>query len=321
MASLVTRLGRSTERVGRVAFGCEQLGGHAWGDTHAKEICSAIEEAIAGGITLFDTADCYGLGESERRLGAAIARLRPQVCIATKFGVRFADGGGVFHDSSADWAVRAVEGSLSRLQVDVIDLFQVHYWDRVTPLRELFDALERLRECGKIRWFGITNHVPEPTLIAAYPGLVSVSLEYSLAERTNERLAQAVSADGLTFIGYGALGQGILSGKYDADSRFGADDRRAHPRYGKFHGAALARNLALVEVLRTQARQLEATPAQLAIAWALERLPECVVLVGIKRRQQVRDALAARDLKLTAAAREALESASAAIMDVGNSHD
>lgn len=321
MGSLFTRLGRSGERVSRIAFGCEQLGGHSWGDTDAAEICAAIEEAIAAGVNLFDTADCYGLGESERRLGRVIAQLRAKVHIATKFGVRFTERGQVFHDSSAAWAVRAVEGSLSRLRVDVIDLFQVHYWDRATPLCELFDALERLRESGKIRWFGISNHVPDPTLIASYPGLVSVSLEYSLVERTNEPVARALSASGLTFIGYGALGQGILSGKYDAGTRFGADDRRAHPRYTKFHGAALARNLALVEVLRAQARELGATPAQLAIAWALERLPECVLIVGIKRRQQVREALAAWDLKLAVATFEVLERATSTFMDSEGSDD
>lgn len=321
MGPITTHLGRSGERVSRVAFGCEQLGGHAWGDTDAKEICAAIEEAIAGGVTLFDTADCYGLGESERRLGRVIAPWRAQVFVATKFGVRLTDRGEVFHDSSPEWANHAVEGSLSRLQVDVIDLFQVHYWDRVTPLHELFDALERLRERGKIRWFGISNHVPERDVIAAYPGLVSVSLEYSLAERTHERVAQALSAGGLTFLGYGTLGQGMLSGKYDADSRFGADDRRALPRYTKFHGTALAMNLGLVEALREQARELGATPAQLAIAWALDRLPQCAVLVGIKRRQHVRDALAARDLQLTATTREALEGASAKIMNAHGSHD
>ena len=321
MGALITPLGRSGERVSRVAFGCEQLGGHAWGEIDAKEICAAIEEALGGGMTLFDTADCYGLGESERLLGQVIGQSRTQRFIASKFGVRFTESGKVYHDSSAEWAALAVEGSLSRLRVDVIDLFQVHYWDRVTPLDKVFDALERLRECGKIRWFGITNYMPAPALIAAYPGLVSVSLEYSLAERANEHAARALSAVGCTFIGYGTLGQGILSGKYDAGTRFGADDRRAHARYRKFHGPALDRNLALVEVLRAQARELDTTPAQLAIAWALDRLPQCVVLVGIKRRQQVRDALAAQDLKLTVAVRQALERASATSPDSGGSDD
>ncbi len=311
MTSDVTRLGRSAQVIGRVAFGCEQLGGYEWGPVDPAEIGAAIEAAVAMGVTLFDTADCYGRGESERRLGRILAPHREHVLIATKFGVRFSDSGRVWYDSSPAWARRALDESLARLQTEVIDLLQMHYWDGVTPLAELFECLEGLRERGKIRWYGVTNLPPQALRAAGYPGLVSASLEYSLVERTCERAAQQLRAAGLTFVAYGCLGQGILSGKYGADARFEAGDRRARPQYRNFHGARLRRNSRIVEVLKAEAAKLGASASQVAIAWVLRAIPESVAVVGIKRVGQLKDALQARRLELPRETVAALEAAAA----------
>jgi myo-inositol catabolism protein IolS len=298
VSSATTRLGRSGQLISRLAFGCEQLGGHEWGRVDPAEVGAAIELAIAEGITLFDTADCYARGESERRLGSALARHRDRVRIATKFGVRFTDSGSVWYDSSPQWAEAALEGSLRRLGTDRIDLLQIHYWDGVTPLEALFDTLESLRQREKIGWYGISNHVPERIAVAAYPGLVGVSLEYSLVERSHERDARRLSEAGLTFLAYGTLGQGLLSGNYGRDVRFGSGDRRARAEYRNFHGARLERNSSIVDILRSEARALGAAPAQLAIAWVLHTLPESLAIVGIKRSDQLRDALAGLRLQV-----------------------
>jgi aryl-alcohol dehydrogenase-like predicted oxidoreductase len=311
MESTMAPLGRSAQLVGRLAFGCEQLGGHAWGAIEPADIIAAIEEAVHAGVTLFDTADCYGHGESERRLGQALAPHRARVLIATKFGVRFNDAGGVWYDSSPQWARAALEESRRRLDTDVVDLLQVHYWDGVTPLTQLFEALERLREEHKIRWYGISNYAPDAALTAAFPGLVSASFEYSLVDRSHEWKARSLAAAGLTFLAYGTLGQGILSGAYGAQARFGDDDRRAHPRYHNFHGARLERNLRLLDVVREQAEQLGAPPSQLAIAWVLKSMPGSVALVGIKRVDQLRDALGALTLGIPQCVKAALDRVSA----------
>ena len=216
------------------------------------------------------------------------------------------------------WAEAALEASLRRLGTDRIDLLQMHYWDGVTSLEALFDALEGLRQRQRIRWYGTTNQVPESINTAAYPGLVSVSLEYSLVERAHEDAAQRLTAAGLTFLAYGTLGQGILSGHYGGDVRFGSGDRRARPQYRNFHGERLARNSRIVDVLRSQARALGASPGQLAIAWVLHRLPESVAIVGIKRPDQWRDALAALRVKLPRATLTALDEASGAGEAGGN---
>jgi myo-inositol catabolism protein IolS len=309
----VTRLGASSQVVNRVAFGCEQLGGYEWGAVDAGEIAAAIDAAVGMGVTLFDTADCYGRGESERRLGRILAPHRAQVMIATKFGVRFSDSGSVYYDSSPGWVRQALDDSLRRLQTEVVDLLQMHHWDGVTPLRELFDCLERLRERGKIRWYGVTNLPPEGLTAGTYPGLVSASLEYSLVERTHESTARQLCGRGVSFIAYGCLGQGILSGKYAADARFGAGDRRAHPRYHNFHGERLARNAAIVEVLKAEATKLGAVASQVAIAWVLHTIADSIALVGIKNRAQLLDALQGRQLELPAETVAALEAASAGL--------
>ena len=310
MSSDRTRLGQSSQLIGRVAFGCEQLGGYQWGAVDPAEIAAAIELAIAAGVTLFDTADCYGRGQSERRLGEILAPHRAHVVLATKFGVRFSDSGSVWHDSSPAWAERALDESLTRLNTDVIDLLQMHYWDGVTPLAELFERLERLRERGKIRWYGLSNLPAGTAPPVGYPGLVSASLEYSLVERTHERAARQLGGAGLTFLAYGTLGQGLLSGKYAADVRFAAGDRRARPSYRNFHGERLARNARIVEVVRRQAQTLGVPASVVAIAWVLQTLPASVALVGIKATAQLRDALHALTLRLPGETLAALDAAS-----------
>ncbi len=311
MNRAVIGLGSTGRVITRLAFGCEQLGGYEWGEVDPTEIGAAIEVAVARGVTLFDTADCYGRGESERRLGRLLAPHRDRVILATKFGVRFDNGGKVWYDSTPAWAELALDESLVRLGTESVDLLQMHYWDGITPLAALFDRLERLRERGKIRWYGITNHVPAESLPTGYPGFVSASLEFSLAAPAHETAARRFAAAGLTFIGYGTLGQGILSGKYQRATRFGADDRRSREQYRHFHGPGLRRNEAIVGVLREHAAILGATPSQLAIAWVLEVLPHSVALVGFKRTEQLLDALAALSLQLPDPTRLALARAAA----------
>jgi len=310
VTSDVTRLGRSPQAITRLAFGCEQLGGYEWGTMDPSEITAAIELGIEHGVTLFDTADCYGRGASERRLGRVLAPHRDRVVLATKFGVRFSDSGSVWYDSSPGWAAQALDASLARLGTEMVDLLQMHYWDGITPLRTLFDSLERLRERQKIRWYGITNQVPQELVPAGYPGFVSASLEYSLVERVHERAARQIAAAGLTFLAYGSLGQGILSGKYREGDRFAADDRRSRLRYRNFHGERRARNSRIVEVVIKQAQRLGASATQVAIAWVLHTVAGSVALVGIKRAEQLRDALGALRLNLPDDALAELDAAS-----------
>ena len=298
MVAADTHLGNSGLALKRLGFGCEQLGGYQWGSIDPVSIAAAVERAVDLGVGLFDTADCYGRGESERRLGRLLAPHRARVLLASKFGVRFDTAGEVYYDSSPAWAREALEGSLRRLRAECIDLYQMHYWDRRTALAELFDELERLREAGKLRWYGLSNYQDCAAVPSGYPGLVSASLEYSLVARRNESAARAFLSNGLSFLSYGSLGQGLLSGKYDRTTRFSPDDRRSRAAYGNFHGTRLARNLGILEVVRACARELEVSTVQVAVAWILHRLPGSIPLVGIKTSAQLLEVAAALQLRL-----------------------
>jgi myo-inositol catabolism protein IolS len=293
MAATFANLGRTGPLLLRLGFGCEQLGGYQWGETDRGELEAAVADAVAAGVQLFDTADCYGLGESERRLGRLLQAARHEVCIATKFGVRFDQGGKVFYDASPAWATQALEGSLRRLGCDYVDLYQLHYWDGRTPLDVLFEHLLRLRDAGKCRYVGVTNLAPSLLPSTAVADLTSVSVEYSLVAREHESAALEAIGRGLAVLSYGTLGQGVLSGRYAVDHEFPPNDRRGKPSYGNFHGDRALRNDAIVAVVRAAADDLRATPAQIALAWVLARLPGSIPLVGIKRPQQLRDALGA----------------------------
>ena len=303
-------LGRSPLQLQRVAFGCEQLGGYGWGEVDLAEISAAIEAALESGPVLFDTADCYGKGLSESRLGEALAPAGQHALVATKFGVRFAPDGTVFYDNSRAWAEIALAESLRRMHRERVDLYQVHYADTRTPLEATFEWLEQQRSAGRIRWYGVSNIAVTDEQARAFPGLASQSLEFSLANRRHETAALAAHGRGLSFIAYGVLAQGMLSGRYTDSTALAAGDRRQNPRYANFHGEKLQHNLALVEVLRTHAAQIGVTPAQLAIAWILTRLPHALALVGIKSRRQFSDAHAAQSLVVPLETQAALDAAS-----------
>jgi aryl-alcohol dehydrogenase-like predicted oxidoreductase len=287
------QLGGSPLTVSRLGFGCDPIGGHGWGPIDADEAAQAIRAAADWGVTLFVTADCYGLGASERLLGAALQGRRQDVVIASKFGVRIGNDGRSYYDNSPAWLDSALDASLARLRTDRIDLYQVHYWDRATPIGAIFDRLERKRDDGKIGYYGVTNiDLPDDAVDPIPPGLVSVSFEYSLANRQHEdRIRSAIDRLGLTFLSWGSLGQGVLTGKYDHHHRPGDGDRRNRPTYGNFHGRRFDRNLEIVDALRACGQDRARSPAQLAMRWILDRFDNAVVLAGIKSRAQLRENL------------------------------
>jgi myo-inositol catabolism protein IolS len=288
-------------KVSRLGLGCDQLGGHAWGVAEPVEMKRSVQSAVDLGVTLFDTADCYGRGQSESRLAEALGPRRKDVAIATKFGVRLDRTGVASRDNSAAWFERALAGSLRRLGTDYIDLYQVHYWDRTTPWPDILSRLERKREAGVIRWYGVSNELLDPHVSHSRPmGLVSCSFEFSLANRLNqERIESMRERWGVGFLSWGSLGQGVLSGKYDSIDGLGHEDRRRRPVYVNFHGERLDGNLRLVEKIREcSASYPGTTPAQIAIRWILNHFDFSVALVGAKTRAQVRENTAAVDLRL-----------------------
>ena len=269
--------------------GCP-LGGYGWGDTVRQDLIDAVRCAIENGINFFDTADTYGLGESERTLAEALGADSQRAVITTKFGVRI-ENGKTFYDNSRDYIFQAVEGSLKRLRRDCIDLYQVHYRDGKTPLTEVAEALEKLKEQGKIRYYGLSNiHKEDEAELKQFSTnpFVSFQDEYSLVCRKNERdMFTFRDRFGMTPFTWGSLGQGILSGKYDKNCKFDSNDRRSREIYVNFHGEKLLKNLEIVEVVKEIAAETGRSVSSVAIRWILDYLGDSVVIVGAKSPKQI----------------------------------
>ena len=297
-------LKNSDLRVSRICMGGCPLGGYGWGETQDRELTGAVRRALEVGITFFDTADTYGLGHSETLLGRALGADRSRVTVATKFGVRV-ENGRTFYDNSPRWLRQACRDSLQRLGTDYIDLYQIHYRDGVTPLEQVVEALEQLKAEGMIRYYGLSNiHGEDIRELRRFSGqFVSFQDEYSLACRKNEKDIRDFSRElSLTPMTWGSLGQGILTGKYDENSVFGADDRRSRPIYENFHGEKLRKNLRIVEVLKKIAAAHGRTAAETAVQFILDYIPGSVALCGAKRPEQVMGtadwSLSAQELQL-----------------------
>lgn len=283
-------LKNSDLKVSRLCMGGCPMGGYGWGKTDEEKLIDAVHTAMDQGINFFDTADTYGLGQSEITLGKALGNRRNDVAIATKFGVRVGDGKTVY-DNSPKWIREALEASLKRLGTDYVDLYQVHYRDDVTPISIVVEMLEGLKNQGYIRYYGLSNiHKEDIPEIKEFSGkFVSFQDEYSLACRKNETdMIEIAKTLGMTPLTWGSLGQGILTGKYTKDNiNFGADDRRSRNIYVNFHGEKFMKNLEIVEVLKKIAARHGKTVPSVALRFILDFLPGSVVLCGAKRPSQI----------------------------------
>ncbi len=280
-----------------IIFGCEQLGGFKWGQLDINEVIYAIEQAVDSGVKIFDTADCYGKGQSEERLGKVLQPYRSQVAIASKYSVRFSSN-GVYYDSSPEWATEALHASLKRLGTDYIDLFQMHYWDQKTNFEDVISQMEKFIEAGKIRSYGFTNVKKLPSKLHGNSNFQTMSLEYSLANRSNELAAKDFNSRNFTFFSYGSLGQGVLSGKYGKLSKFSDEDRRSRPEYKNFHGQNYESNLKIVEVINKWSKYLDIPVPRLALSWIRKAIPNSVPIVGIKSTNQLEGVLGLKDFDL-----------------------
>lgn len=277
--------------VSRIAVGGDPMGLHAWGDTNEKEMVEAVQEAVEQGITYFDTADIYGLGTAEKILAKGLGGNRHKVVIADKFGVRRTeDNTKTYFDNSPAWIRKAVEGSLTRLNTDYIDIYQIHNLDGVTPIEDVIEQLLRLRDEGKIRYIGLSNITAEnlKELLPYKDVFCTFQDQFSLACRDYEndifKISRELDVNPLT---WGSLGQGILSGKYGRDTVMDPSDKRSRPTFPNFHGEKLQRNLDIVDEMRRIGPQYGKQPASIAIRFILDYLSDSVVLIGVKRKSQV----------------------------------
>lgn len=294
-------LKNSDLEVSRLCVGGCPMGGYGWGAVSKSELVKAVRKALEMGINFFDSADTYGLGEAEKTLGEALKGNRDHAIIATKFGVRV-ENGKTFYDNSPQWINLAVEDSLKRLDTDYIDLYQLHYRDGKTPLDDVINSLEKLKNKGWIRYYGLSNiHLGDIEDLVPFKGkIVSFQDEYSLACRKNEKDMFELSAKlELTPLTWGSLGQGILTGKYDQNSTFNSNDRRSRDIYVNFHGEKLLKNLEIVNEMRKISAEINKPLSSIAIRWILDYLPNSVVIAGVKNVSQLLSNVEALDWQLT----------------------
>jgi aryl-alcohol dehydrogenase-like predicted oxidoreductase len=281
-------LGKDGPEVPVLGLGAWPLGG-GMGHVDERAAIATIHAAIEHGITLIDTAQGYRT--SEATLGKALrGGYRERVFLATK--VSDASAGGF----SRRRIESALENSLRALQVEVIDLYQIHFWDDQTPISETMETLAGLQAEGKIRYFGVSNFTVDQMKQALETAHVQANqLPYNLFDRWIEGgEIDTCEQAGIGILAHSALAKGLLAGKYTPDWTFPADDERSHADiFPQFHGARFQQYLAAAEQLKAIARDKGLTLLQLAIAWTL-RLPAITcALVGAKTPEQIEDYLGA----------------------------
>lgn len=277
------------------------MGGYNWGDTREEDFIGAIHTALDLGVNFFDTADTYGLGQSEKTLAKGLSGNRHNVVIQTKFGVKAQKGMGTVIDNRPVYLRQALEDSLRRLNTDYIDIYVVHYWDQQTHPMEIIAELERQKKAGKIRYFGLSNVKPDVlALCKPYRGkFVTSQHEFSLCcRRWEAEIWQTMEKMDVTPLTWGSLGQGMLSGKYDENSVFGENDRRRNEVYTNFHGEKLIHNLKIVKVLREIAADHGKSCSATAVRFILDFFPMGVPLVGIKTSEQMKDIASSQNWQL-----------------------
>jgi aryl-alcohol dehydrogenase-like predicted oxidoreductase len=294
-------LGRTGLKVSPIAFGAWQLGGE-WGEFDEREAIAAVHHARELSINLFDTAQAYGFGASERFLGRALRHEldahRDDVVIATKGGLRLGDD-GLVRDSSPAWIRGGVEESLRALGVDYIDIYQVHWPDPYVPFAETAEALEDLVQEGKLRHVGVSNFDAEQMAeFSRTRPVETLQPPYSLLRRDieDDALPYCLEHD-VGVLVYGPLAHGLLTGSMDEETTFAAGDWRAESP--DFDGEAFDRNLQATRALREFARDaFGCSLSQLAIAWVLENPAVAVALVGARHPRHIEDSVAAAELQL-----------------------
>lgn len=292
------KLGRDGPEVSAIGLGCMGMSAFYGGADEAQSI-AVIHRALDLGVTLFDTAEMYGPHTNEVLVGKALKDRRDQAFIATKFGINRQPDGSAVTDGSPANVRRAVEGSLSRLGVDHIDLYYQHRIDPNTPIEETVGAMAELVKEGKVRFLGLSEAAPETLRRAqATHPITALQTEYSLWSRDPEDgLLDVVRELGIGFVPYSPLGRGFLSGEIKSIDDLAPDDfRRTNPR---FAGYNFQKNLDLVDAVGAIAADKGVTGAQLALAWVLTQGDDLVPIPGTRRISTLEQNVAAADIVLT----------------------
>jgi aryl-alcohol dehydrogenase-like predicted oxidoreductase len=300
------KLGTSKLEVSAIGLGCMGLSYGYGPAADTRDAVKLIQAAVERGVTFFDTAEAYG--PNEEVVGEALAPFRDQVVIATKFGFRNGDAHAGL-DSRPERIREVAEASLKRLKTDRIDLFYQHRVDPNVPIEDVAGAVQDLIRQGKVKHFGLSEAGAATIRRAhAVQPVAALQSEYSLWWREPEKeILPTLEELGIGFVPFSPLGKGFLTGAINADTTFDSTDfRNTVPR---FTPEARQANQALVELLGDIARQKQATPAQIALAWLLAQKPWIVPIPGTTKLHRLEENIGAAAIELTAGDLESINNA------------
>ena len=308
------KLGKSNLEVSAIGLGCM---GMSFGYGPAKdkqEMISLLRKAIELGVTFFDTAEMYGPFTNEELAGEALAPLRENVVIATKFGFKIGPNGEqIGLDSRPEHIKEVADASLKRLRTDVIDLFYQHRVDPNVPIEDVAQAIKDLIEEGKVKHFGLSEPGVQTIRRAhAVQPVTAVQNEYSLWWRKpEEEVLPALEELGIGFVPFSPLGRGFLTGRMNENTTFDSSDLRS--TLPRFTPEARKANQALVDLLGEIAKRKKATPAQIALAWLLAQKPWIVPIPGTTKLKRLEENIGAVEIELTPDDLREIETASSNI--------
>ncbi|MGA2356420.1 MAG: aldo/keto reductase [Terriglobales bacterium] len=298
------KVGKSQLEASALGLGCMGMS-FSYGEPKDKqEMISLVRTAVDRGITFFDTAEVYGPFTNEELVGEALSPLRDRVVIATKFGFEVSDKehrpGAAGLNSQPQHIKQAVEGSLKRLRVDVIDLLYQHRVDPNVPIEDVAGTVKELIQAGKVKHFGLSEAGVKTIRRAhAVQPVTALQSEYSLWWRKPEaEVLPALEELGIGLVPYSPLGRGFLTGKIDENAKFASTDFRSNlPR---FKPEALKANQSVVDLLARIAKQKGATPAQIALAWLLAQKPWIVPIPGTTKLARLDENIGSLAIQITA---------------------
>jgi len=308
------KLGKSNLEVSALGLGCMGMSSMYGSPKDRQEMISVIRAAVDLGVTFFDTAEVYGPFTNEDLVGEALAPVRAQVVIATKFGFQFDDAGKqVGMNSRPEHIKQVAEASLKRLKTNVIDLFYQHRVDPNVPIEDVAGAVQDLIKAGKVKHFGLSEAGVQTIRRAhAVQPVTALQSEYSLWWREPEaEILPALEELGIGFVPFSPLGRGFLTGKIDENTAFESTDfRNTVPRFAP---EARKANRAFVDVLETIAQRKNATSAQIALAWVLAQKPWIVPIPGTTKLHRLQENIAGASVALSAGDLREIENATSAL--------
>jgi aryl-alcohol dehydrogenase-like predicted oxidoreductase len=300
------KLGKSNLEVSAIGLGCMGMSFSYGPPKDRQEMISLLRAAVDRGVTFFDTAEVYGPYTNEELLGEALSPVRDKVVIATKFGFNITPKndprgmkGGPALDSRPEHIKQVADESLKRLKIDVIDLFYQHRVDLDVPIEDVAGAVKDLIQAGKVKHFGLSEASAATIRRAhAVQPVTALQSEYSLWWRKpEEEILPTLEELGIGLVPYSPLGKGFLTGKMDESTTFGSTDFRS--TLPRFTAEAMKENLAFVDLLDVIAKEKNATPAQIALAWLLAQKPWIVPIPGTTKLSRLEENIGAVEVELT----------------------